>query len=131
MPKDTGTYMGELMEIDQLDPQEEKQRRESKLCFICGKAGHFGSECRQGGSLSQQGNRQDERQPQNPGKKREFQGHQRGGQQQKGQVRSVETKTDKATEIKNRISQIINNAYGDRDTEDYACFINQVKEEGF
>ena len=62
--EEKNTYMGEPMEIDRLDPQEEKRRRDNKLCFNCGKPGHFASEHKQGGLSNQQRNNREEQRPQ-------------------------------------------------------------------
>lgn len=127
------TYMGEPMQIDRLDPQEEKRCRENKLCFNCGKPGHFASECRQGGSSNGgQGNSKGKG-PQHPGKKREFQGNRHGGRQQKGQVRTVEQEQpkDKEENMRNKISKIINDAYENRESPDYLRFVEQVEKMGF
>src|SRR6266403_4638052 len=67
-------YQGEPMEIDRLEPQEEKRRKENDLCFNCRKSGHRAKECRSQrnkGPLSQgHGNNKTPHQ-----KKRNFQGN--------------------------------------------------------
>jgi len=40
--------MGEPMDIDRLSPQENEWRKKEKLCFECGRSGHFVSAHRDG-----------------------------------------------------------------------------------
>jgi len=69
-PKDEGGPM----EIDRLEPQEEKRRKENNLCFKCGKPGHCIAQCRSEGSTSQPGNGKGKT-PQSSEKKINFQGN--------------------------------------------------------
>lgn len=65
-------HQGIPMEIDRLEPQEEKRRKENNLCFNCGKSGHKSRDCRsqrnEGSTSQSQGNG-------TPQKRRAFQGN--------------------------------------------------------
>jgi hypothetical protein len=121
---------GGPMDIDRLEPQEEKRRKDNDLCFNCGKPGHRAADCRS----KREGH--DDSHKSGKGKapsfKRNFQGNQQGGKRQKNQVRVVEANDhDKAETTRNAIRKIISDSYEDQESESYLRFVEQVQEMGF
>ena len=122
------------MEIDRLEPQEEKRRRDNNLCFTCGKPGHRAAEHKEGGSQSRpsqyQGNGKGKA-PQYQEKKQSFQGN-RQGRKPRAHIRAAENHSpDKAERTRNQIRKIISNTYQDQEGDDYLHFIEQVNNMGF
>ena len=116
---------GGLMEIDRLEPQEEKRRKEGNLCYNCGKEGHHANKCRSPrneGSMPQGSGNGKGKTPQGSDKKRTFQGNQQGGKQ-KPQIRTIDNDQDKAENTRSAIQKIISDSYQDQEADDYLDFI--------
>ena len=125
---------GVPMEIDRLDPQEEKGRKEKGLCFVCGQEGHFANEHKAGGSNQP---RQENSSHYQGKKKPSFQGHKTGGRPQpqkgKAKLRAIEPKPDedKSETVRAQIRNIIAKNYKDTESTDYLHFIGQIEKKGF
>jgi len=105
--------MGELMDIDRLSPQENERRKKEKLCFDCGKPGHFVSVHCDGTlpAAPQQGNKQHKgkgKQPQCPFKKRQY----------------------NSDQLRTTIQALIEENF-DEDDPEYEKFLEDVEEKGF
>ena len=131
-PKDD---MGEPMEIDRLDPTEEKRRREKNLCFKCAEPGHQSRNCPNQERGHQGSSNRNTEQRNHQGKKRNFQGNRQGGKA-KTQVRVVESEETEDKETKTErtraaIRNIISKNFKDQESDDYLHFVEQVEQMGF
>jgi len=105
--------MAEPMDIDRLSPQANERRKKEKLCFDCGKSGHFASAHRNRTlpAAPQQGNKQNKgkgKQPQRPFKKRQY----------------------NSDQLRTTIQALIKENF-DEDDPEYERFLEDVEEKGF